>query len=449
MTKKVYLAAFILYFTTVIFPQGTWSAPVCRSNLSRLLSPILQKEPLAHSHLGISLRNLKDGDVLYELNPSNYFTPASNAKILTTAAALYLLGENFTFSTAFFFNGQNLLIVGGGDPSLSSSDLVTIAQRLKQSRLKQIHKLLILTRDKAASYPSTWEWGDLAYDYASIAGLINLNQNAFSITLSPTQPGQIAQLSFSDPQLASFVKINNLVLSGEENGPIEVINNNSLELRGKINQPISLDLSLPSAEDYFLESFAQTLKENQISVAHTGKISTIPAGYYKITEFHSPPLSIIIKKINQDSNNFYAEALFNLLNSKNIQNILENMGVNPKSFLLVDGSGLSRQDLTTPEALVELLRTINKGKQAQVYRDSLAVAGRSGTLKMRFKGTIVEGNLWAKSGTLTGVSALSGYLNPPNYQPIVFSILVNQSPSTNLRQEIDQIILLFSQLSPC
>jgi D-alanyl-D-alanine carboxypeptidase/D-alanyl-D-alanine-endopeptidase (penicillin-binding protein 4) len=79
----------------------------------------------------------------------------------------------------------------------------------------------------------------------------------------------------------------------------------------------------------------------------------------------------------------------------------------------------------------------------------LAVAGRSGTLKMRFKGTIVEGNLWAKSGTLTGVSALSGYLNPPNYQPIVFSILVNQSPSTNLRQEIDQIILLFSQLSPC
>ncbi len=448
----IFLSLSLIYLTTLILPQWSKaSLPLCRLDLSKSLNSILNKEPLSHAHVGISLQTLASKDSLFELNSDSYFTPASNAKIFTTAAALRFLGENFTFSTDFFFDGRNLIVVGGGDPGLSTANLMTAATMLRQSGITKINKLMILLEDNLSHSANTWQWGDLVFDYAALPGTINFNQNAFGLTLTPTKVGQLVDLSFSDPRLAAFLQINNMVRSERDNGSVEVIGNlksNSIELRGSINQPITLGLTIPLIEDYFLDSFAQILKETGISVAKVSKTDTMPVGYHKIAQFHSPPLSEIIKTINQDSNNFYAEALFNLLKSKS-GSIKESLRIKADSFFLIDGSGLSREDLASPRSIVETLRMVAESKQSAIYKNSLALAGQSGTLRNRFKGTAIEGKLWAKSGTLTGVSALSGYLNPPNYQPLVFSILVNQSPSPNLRQTIDEIIQLFSQLSPC
>jgi D-alanyl-D-alanine carboxypeptidase/D-alanyl-D-alanine-endopeptidase (penicillin-binding protein 4) len=119
--------------------------------------------------------------------------------------------------------------------------------------------------------------------------------------------------------------------------------------------------------------------------------------------------------------------------------------------VLADGSGLSRQNLVSPKAIAQTLKLIAQTKEAAVYRASLPVAGISGTLRRRFNNTAAQGNLQAKTGTLTGVSALSGYLNVPSYQPLVFSIIVNQSDQSTetLRQAIDEIVLLLTRLRYC
>jgi D-alanyl-D-alanine carboxypeptidase/D-alanyl-D-alanine-endopeptidase (penicillin-binding protein 4) len=127
------------------------------------------------------------------------------------------------------------------------------------------------------------------------------------------------------------------------------------------------------------------------------------------------------------------------------------LGVDPANYILIDGSGLSRRNLVTPEAFVQVLRGIARTPAASIYRGSLPVAGKSGTLKFRFQNTPAEGIVQAKTGTLTGVVSLSGYVNVPKYETLVFSILVNQSeqPTTVVRQAIDEIVVLLAQLQRC
>ena len=130
---------------------------------------------------------------------------------------------------------------------------------------------------------------------------------------------------------------------------------------------------------------------------------------------------------------------------------LTTLGVNPESYVLVDGSGLSRRNLVSPDAIVQTLKLMAQRPQASVYRESLPVAGESGTLRRRFLSTAAQGNVQAKTGTLTGVSALSGYIDVPGYQPLVFSIMVNQSDQSvaSLREAIDEIVLLLTRLRSC
>lgn len=179
----------------------------------------------------------------------------------------------------------------------------------------------------------------------------------------------------------------------------------------------------------------------------------------ELMKIDSEPLTILLAKVNQDSNNLFAEALLRILSNRSehhtgleiVRESLTELGVDPDSYILQDGSGLSRQNLVSPEALVQTLRLMAKTPDAEIYRESLAVAGVSGTLKKRFLDTPIQGNLQGKTGTISGVSALSGYLKIPNYQPLVFSIIVNQStqPTSALRQAIDELILLLSNLRNC
>ena len=130
---------------------------------------------------------------------------------------------------------------------------------------------------------------------------------------------------------------------------------------------------------------------------------------------------------------------------------LTELGVEPGGYVLADGSGLSRHNLVSPEAIAQTLRAMAQSPLASVYRSSLPVAGVSGTLRNRFRDSGAKGIVSAKTGTMSGVVALSGYLDAPNYKPLVFSIMVNQSdqPAATLRQAIDEIVLLLTRLHSC
>jgi D-alanyl-D-alanine carboxypeptidase len=193
-------------------------------------------------------------------------------------------------------------------------------------------------------------------------------------------------------------------------------------------------------------------------------------GERELAAVESPPLSALVFETNQESNNLYAEVLLRTLQVstqtslssspdddsaeiglKQMKATLTALGVNPESYVLVDGSGLSRHNLLSPDAIAQTLQLMAQTPHAKVYRASLPVAGVSGSLKNRLRNTAAQGRVYAKTGGMTGVSALSGYLDVPGYQPLVFSIIVNQSDQSfaTLRHAIDEIVLLLTRLRSC
>ncbi len=155
---------------------------------------------------------------------------------------------------------------------------------------------------------------------------------------------------------------------------------------------------------------------------------------------------------NLRSNNYYADTLLRRIGGASVAKAaLAQLGVNPNGFRLADGSGLSRQNVATPRAIVETLRAMYYAPTGNVFYASLPVAGMSGTLSNRMRQTPAQGTVYAKTGTLSGVRALSGYMNHPHFGMVVFSILAN-NPSvsgTTLVKSIDRIILQLSTLREC
>jgi D-alanyl-D-alanine carboxypeptidase/D-alanyl-D-alanine-endopeptidase (penicillin-binding protein 4) len=164
------------------------------------------------------------------------------------------------------------------------------------------------------------------------------------------------------------------------------------------------------------------------------------------------PLAKWILVVNQHSDNASADALLRHIGGqKAVRRVLASLGVNPTSYAQFDGSGLSRKNRAKPSTFVRLLKGMYFADENGVFYRSLPVAGVSGTLRNRFRKTPAQGKVHAKTGTLNGVRALSGYVEAPNYGTIAFSIVVNQSQQsgTVLVQAIDQIVLQTSQVSRC
>jgi serine-type D-Ala-D-Ala carboxypeptidase/endopeptidase (penicillin-binding protein 4) len=130
---------------------------------------------------------------------------------------------------------------------------------------------------------------------------------------------------------------------------------------------------------------------------------------------------------------------------------LTELGVNPQAYSLSDGSGLSRHNLVAPSAFIQLLSAMANTPEATIYRDSLPIAGMSGSLKNRMKGTIAQGIVRAKTGSMGGVISLSGYINPHQYSPLVFSIILNQHDrsTSSMAKIIDEIVVLLARLKQC
>jgi D-alanyl-D-alanine carboxypeptidase/D-alanyl-D-alanine-endopeptidase (penicillin-binding protein 4) len=193
-----------------------------------------------------------------------------------------------------------------------------------------------------------------------------------------------------------------------------------------------------------------------------------PINLPEIAAINSPPIGALINETNQQSNNVYAEVLLrsigrthpqhytsteetSMLGISLVKQRLTELGVDPQAYYLRDGSGLSRHNLVAPSAFVQILSAMAKLPEGQLYRDSLPVAGISGSLKNRLKGTIAQGIVSAKTGSMSGVVSLSGYINPPKYSPLVFSIILNQHDrsTSSMAKIIDEVVVLLARLKQC
>jgi len=445
---------------------------VCLADLDRQINRIINREGFDRASWGILIQTLDNQRTIYAKNPEKYFLPASGAKLLTTAAALSELGSRYRFSTSVYGVGNlpnltTLRVVGSKDPSLSTQDLENLADRLREEGVRRISRLII---ENSQSYLNpTWEWSDVREYYAVGVYDLNLNENAVILNILPQRLGQTVKLDWSDAIAAKQWSIENQAITAPQNTPYNVeiegvLAKPILKITGELASDSGPDiwgLAVPDPSQYFKESFIKILRDRGIQVSSSSidnRTFSLPRGT-KLTTIYSDYLDILVTKTNQESNNFYAETLFQILKNRfseesggdAIELVLSELGIDADSYSLNDGSGLSRQNLVSPQAIVKTLQVMAKSPQAEIYRDSLAVAGVSGTLKKRFLNTPINGKLQAKTGTLTGVSSLSGYLELPNYETLVFSIIINHADfKTSLqRRAIDEIVLLLNDLRSC
>jgi len=451
------------------------SKSICPAQLGAAIDAAINRPQFRRARWGILIEPLSPttNRPLYNREGDRYFIPASNAKLLTTAAALRQLGSEFRIRTSIYqTSASSLRVVGRGDPSLTDVQLRDLAQQLKRQGVRNVQRLVVDDGYfQGDTLNLTWDWEDVQSDYGAAVNSLILNQNAVELTLSPQQVGQPLRVSWADAIAAKQWRLDNNSLTAKAATPdslaiTAVLGQPLLQIKGQLGvdaEPEVIGLPVLNPGEYFLQHFRNVLVAEGISVERaTLESNRGVAGAQELAKIESPPLATLLVETNQESNNLYAEVLLRSLGTgasrdstelglKKLKETLTALGVDPQSYSLADGSGLSRQNLVSPEAIVQTLKRMAQTPQAIVYRASLPTAGANGTLGRRFLNTAAQGNLQAKTGTLTGVSALSGYLDVPGYQPLVFSIMVNQSDQspTTQRQAIDEIVLLLTRLRSC
>jgi D-alanyl-D-alanine carboxypeptidase/D-alanyl-D-alanine-endopeptidase (penicillin-binding protein 4) len=469
---------------------NTKPVPLCPAQLSAAIEAIANRREFSKGRWGILIQTRANADTLYNRDAEKYFVPASNVKLLTTAAALQQLGAPFRIRTSVYGTSDGgLRIIGRGDPSLTDSQLRELAQQLSQRGVRQVSQLRL--EDNYFRGPAVnpnWEWEDVQADFGAPVNSLILNQNAVKLTLFPQQLSQPLRFNWSDPVEAMQWRINNesITASSGASATINVSQESKrtvLKITGQLgidSAPEPVSLAVIDPQEHFLRHFRSALANagiNEIATVRAVRIEKLQSVLSnqqaaslvnELAFVESPPLSELLKETNQNSNNLYAEALLRVLGAKVgkltaptdstaqiglgvVKATLTQLGVDPASYVMVDGSGLSRHNLVSPAAIAQTLRAMANSPLASVYRASLSVAGTSGTLQNRFRGTAAQGIVQAKTGTIGGVVALSGYIDVPNYEPLVFSIIVNQSDrsAATLRQAIDEIVILLTRLRRC
>ena len=385
---------------------------VCPAQLRSRLDRIVNRVPGQWSVLVQNQASVGQRQDLYSNNPSALLMPASNNKIFTTAAALTKLGGQYQLRTPVLGSAigpelATMRVVGQGDPSFSTSQLRTLTQQLKQKGIRRVNLLIgDDTVFRGEPYNPFWATRHRGEGYAAPVNSLLVNENNI------------------------------------------------------------FDSSVPNPGNYFVGEFRKILTTSGIQVIQSTLVKRTPASASEIelAAVVSPPLSQLISETNQNSNNVYAEAILKTLGRLQeptsldssasgvnaVRQVLSSLDVNPNRYSMVDGSGLAERDRASAEAFVQTLQAMALQPEAQTFRRSLAVAGRSGTLTNRMGNTSAAGVVSAKTGTLQGAVALSGYINAPNYSPLVFSMIVNSDDSAStLRGAIDEMVVLLSRLKNC
>ena len=385
---------------------------VCPAQLRSRLDRIVNRIPGQWSVLVQNQASVGQRQDLYANNPSTLLMPASNNKIFTTVAALTKLGGQYQFRTPVLGSAigpelATMRVVGQGDPSFSTSQLRTLTQQLKQKGIRRVNLLIgDDTVFRGEPYNPFWATRHRGEGYAAPVNSLLVNENNI------------------------------------------------------------FDSSVPNPGNYFVGEFRKILTTSGIQVIQSTLVKRTPASASEIelAAVVSPPLSQLISETNQNSNNVYAEAILKTLGRLQeptsldsrasgvnaVRQVLSSLDVNPNRYSMVDGSGLAERDRASAEAFVQTLQAMALQPEAQTFRRSLAVAGRSGTLINRMGNTSAAGVVSAKTGTLQGAVALSGYINAPNYSPLVFSMIVNSDDSAStLRGAIDEMVVLLSRLKNC
>lgn len=406
------------------------------NDLDRFFS---EGEAFQSAHVGISVIELPSGKIVYERAANHLFIPASLMKIVTGICALQSLGEEFRFVTKVAYEGQvrdkvlegNLWVVGGGDPTLSLAEVQGWKERLAAEGIEAIQGKICLDLhlfEKAAASPY-WNFEDIGNYYGAAASALTVNENYYEIAFqSGKELGEKATILSCNPSLP-WLEIENEVVTGKEGSGDQVSvfgmeYNPKQYYRGtvpKSEQPLIVKAAIPDPAKFLGDQLTQQLKPTQgiEIVREERKVDLTP-----LFTLYSPSLQEIVKKMELQSNNCYAEHLLkamgkgsSLSGRQKITAFLKELG-----FLsdIRDGSGLARSNLLRPKDLTKLLATFPKMEEYLPVK---------------------EKSLRAKTGSMSQVINLAGYLTLSNQKKLVFAIFCNNYPGA--RSEVQKEMAAF------
>lgn len=452
---------------------------------AKALQILLADSSMKHSSVSISILNSGNGETVYEFNALESQIPASVMKLVTSAAALELLGPDYRFYTRIGHTGSlnkntgrlngDIIISGGGDPALGSGYFKEHYHDFLKNWITEISNLgiksvegRVLTNDSRYDYqpvPSKWLWEDAGNYYGAGAYGLSVFDNTFEIHFRTLSDGSIPVITRIVPDICRYELSNQLKASGNNDkgyvfaapyndygwlaGSIPA-NMEDFVLKAAVNDP---PLLLAKIIDSMLDSAGIEVTGDP----STARLQSLQTGseLKMIDELDSPPLKEIIEVLNHESVNLFAEHLLKELGKvykdhgstaagiEVLYKFLEDSGINPDGMFIEDGSGMSPMDAITSRDLADLLFFMRtRGKYFNEFYASLPDAGKEGTLKYYFKDAVFDSNLKAKSGSMTRVRSYAGYFKTVSGNDLVFSILINNysGPSQKITAGIEEIL---------
>jgi len=462
----------LLFF---IFSQLTPSGPVHGSGepgrqLAQQVLSILERYRQDPADWGILVRSLQDGTDLVSLNSRRRFIPASNLKLLVTAVALVGLGVDFRYRTSVMAVGEispgdsvldgDLVLRGSGDPTISDR-FYQSAEWVWDELASQVHAAGIrrvtgsLVADNTLFSPphraDGWSWEDLMWYYAAPVSAISYNDNCIDLEVLPgPEVGRRPQVRFRPDgvrlqlinrasTVASRIDDRLLITRDSPSGRLNLDGGIHYRSLGFVEH-----VSVESPAVFASEAFLDALARQGVRIDGPVRVLNSPAdsaSYLErspliLAQHTSVPLSEIIRVINKRSHNFYAEQLLFTLGAclgeegsfagglEVEKRFLSKLGLDTGTLRIEDGSGLSRLNLVTTEMFVRLLAYMDKHSLRQEYVSSLPVGGIDNGMRL-MRRTTADGKVFAKTGYISSVMALSGYSSTADEEPVAFSIMGN------------------------
>jgi D-alanyl-D-alanine carboxypeptidase/D-alanyl-D-alanine-endopeptidase (penicillin-binding protein 4) len=432
---------------------------------------------------GILIVDPERGDTVYSRNAGKLFLPASNMKVVTSSVALEQLGPDFTYRTALIARGArrdsiiagDLAVIGRGDPTISDHmwgdamiPLHAMADSLAARAVKRITGRVIAMGN---AFPGPvlgygWSWEDLESSYSAAIDELLFNEGFSELKLrGGVRPGDSVRVELrpahSYPALRTeLTTISAPSCSAGDSAitspcpvmPARIARRRELTirkdtLRGDVvvtggvaaGDSVTLEITHHDPDLAYVAALTEALRDRGIQVDSAPAVSadTLSVSGDTLVTFVSKPLRDILPALLKPSQNQIAEMLLRTIGlerggsgtadsgRKVVERQLAAWGVPPSTYVIRDGSGLSRYDYLAPEALVHVLDVMRRSPNFQLFYDALPIAGVDGTIKTRMRGTAAENNVHAKTGSVANARSLSGYVRTAGGRTLIFSMLAN------------------------
>jgi D-alanyl-D-alanine carboxypeptidase/D-alanyl-D-alanine-endopeptidase (penicillin-binding protein 4) len=393
--------------TLLIVFLGLLAAPAAQAAGPAATKKALQRQMVrAGAYSGAYVVDLGTGSELYASKADVGRMPASVNKLYTSATALLRYGADGRLTTSVLSSGLpdetgtingNVVLRGGGDPTFNAGSAATLAKQLARAGLQRI------------------------------SGRVIGDESAFDAFRGVP---------------ASGYRLTNEV------GPLSALSYN----HGRTGKAAPYFQASPAK--FTAQAFEKALEKAGVNVTGSARAGLTPEGMTPLSEYQSPPISSIVKAMNQPSDNYIAEMLIKGLGAQFgtegsttaggtvVEEAVRDFGISPN---VIDGSGLSRSDRTTPRDVVQLLKSMDESEAGVAFDESLPVAGRNGTLHHRMRGTAAQDRCHAKTGTLHDVSALAGFCNTTGGERVAFAFLMNRVYPSSARALQDKMTVALAR----